>query len=63
MAIKPKRKSRIISDEFEKTRADKNQREEITNLLNKSELTEQKIIGIINEHIVYIKKFITFFIH
>ncbi|KAG5346222.1 S22A8 protein, partial [Acromyrmex charruanus] len=45
MPIKPKRKSRVISDEFEKTRADENQREEITNLLNKSELTEQKIIG------------------
>ncbi|KYN38680.1 Solute carrier family 22 member 20 [Trachymyrmex septentrionalis] len=45
MPIKPKRKSRVISDEFEKTRTDENQREEITNLLNKSELTEQKIIG------------------
>ncbi|XP_011050427.1 PREDICTED: solute carrier family 22 member 3-like [Acromyrmex echinatior] len=45
MPIKPKRKSRVISDEFEKTRADENQREEITNLLNKSKLTEQKIIG------------------
>ncbi|KYQ49143.1 Solute carrier family 22 member 3 [Trachymyrmex zeteki] len=45
MPIKPKRKSRVISIEFEETRADENQQEEITNLLNKSELTEQKIIG------------------
>lgn len=50
--IKPERKSRVTSIELEKARADNNQREEATNLLNESELIEQKIIGTNNEHIV-----------
>ncbi|XP_025992313.1 solute carrier family 22 member 3 isoform X2 [Solenopsis invicta] len=42
--IKPERKSRVISvsSELEKARADESQQEETTNLLNKSEPTEQK---------------------
>ncbi|XP_011867686.1 PREDICTED: organic cation transporter protein-like isoform X2 [Vollenhovia emeryi] len=41
--MKPERKSRVTSVELEKARTDENQREEATNLLNKSELTERKI--------------------
>ncbi|XP_036145608.1 solute carrier family 22 member 8 isoform X2 [Monomorium pharaonis] len=40
--IKPERKFRVTSVELEKARADESQREETTNLLNKSELIEQK---------------------
>lgn len=43
--MKPERKSRVTSVELEKARADENQREEATNLLNESELTERKIIS------------------
>lgn len=57
--MKPERKSRVTSVELEKARADENQREEATNLLDRSELTEQNIIGINNEHIFkYIHKFV-----
>ncbi|XP_077256243.1 solute carrier family 22 member 3 isoform X2 [Temnothorax americanus] len=42
--MKPERKSRVTSVELEKARADENQREEATNLLNESELNKRKII-------------------
>jgi len=51
--IKPERKSRVTSVELEKARADENQREEVMHLLNESELTEQKVIGTNNKHIVH----------
>ncbi|XP_011647438.1 solute carrier family 22 member 3-like [Pogonomyrmex barbatus] len=41
--IKPERKSRVPSIEFKKTKADENQQEESTNLLNGIESNEQKI--------------------
>jgi len=44
--MKPERKSRVTSVEFEKARADQKQQEEATNLLHESKLMEQKIIGI-----------------
>jgi len=53
MPIKPERKSRVTSIELEKARADENQREEVIHLLNESELTEQKVIGTNNKHIVH----------
>ncbi|XP_072752076.1 organic cation transporter protein isoform X2 [Anoplolepis gracilipes] len=42
--IKPERKSRVTSVELKKAKADENQREEATSLLNRSEPTEQKVI-------------------
>ncbi|KAL0114913.1 hypothetical protein PUN28_010449 [Cardiocondyla obscurior] len=42
--MKPERKSRVTSIELEKARANENQREETTDLLNKSKLIERKII-------------------
>ncbi|CAL1683212.1 unnamed protein product [Lasius platythorax] len=41
--IKPERKSRVTSVELKKAKADENQREEATSLLNRSEPTEQKV--------------------
>lgn len=43
--MKPERKSRVTNVELEKARADENQQEEATNLLE-SELTQRKFIGI-----------------
>lgn len=43
--IKPERKSRVTSVELKKAKADENQREEATSLLNRSEPTEQKVKG------------------
>ncbi|XP_018395800.1 PREDICTED: organic cation transporter protein-like [Cyphomyrmex costatus] len=45
MPIKSQRKSRVTSVKFEETRIDEDQEEETINLLNKSEQTEQRIIG------------------
>ncbi|XP_070155649.1 organic anion transporter 3 [Polyergus mexicanus] len=42
--IKPERKSRVTSVELKKAKADENQREEATSLLNRSEQTERKVI-------------------
>ncbi|XP_029161414.1 solute carrier family 22 member 3-like isoform X2 [Nylanderia fulva] len=47
--IKPERKSRVTSIELKKAKADENQREEATSLLNRSELTEQNVIEITSE--------------
>lgn len=44
-SIKPERKSRVTSVEQKKAKADENQQEEVTSLLNHSEPTERKIIG------------------
>lgn len=43
--IKPERKSRVTSVELKKAKADENQREEATSLLNRSKPTEQKVKG------------------
>lgn len=43
--IKPERKSRVTSIELKKAKADENQQEEVTSLLNHSEPTERKVIG------------------
>ncbi|XP_050459079.1 organic cation transporter protein-like isoform X3 [Cataglyphis hispanica] len=42
--IKPERKSRVTSVELKKAKADENQQEEVTSLLNHSESTERKVI-------------------
>lgn len=43
--IKPERKSRVTSVELKKAKADENQRDEATSLLNRSEPIEQRVIG------------------
>lgn len=51
--IKPERKSRVTSVELKKAKADENQREEATSLLNRSEPTERKVIGALVMNILF----------